>query len=65
MNEYKQWTVTVEEDENDLILPFPQEMLKELDWQEGDVLIWTDNSDGTFSLKKQQYDSDSGVEGRL
>jgi antitoxin component of MazEF toxin-antitoxin module len=59
------WTVHVEQDGDDIILPLPKEMLEELDWQEGDVLEWVDNGNGTFSLRKQQYDSDSGVEGRL
>lgn len=59
------WTVKVEKDGDDLILPFPEEMLKELDWKEGDVLKWIDNGNGTFGLRKQEYDSDSGVEGKL
>ncbi|HGY9582255.1 TPA: hypothetical protein ACOJQP_000627 [Vibrio harveyi] len=30
----------------------PDEYLKELDWQVGDSVIWTQNSDGSFSLTK-------------
>ena len=59
------WTVKLEHDKENLILPFPKDMLEELDWKEGDVLQWIDNGNGTFSLRKQQYDSDSGVEGKL
>jgi hypothetical protein len=59
------WTVEIKQDGEDLILPFPEDMLQELDWKEGDVLQWIDNGNGTFSLRKQQYDSDSGVEGKL
>jgi hypothetical protein len=59
------WTVNIKQDGEDLILPLPQGMLEELDWQVGDVLQWIDNGNGTFSLRKQQYDSDSGVEGKL
>jgi hypothetical protein len=59
------FTVKLIEDGEDLILPIPDEILKELDLQEGDVLNWIDKGDGTFSLTKGQYDSDSGVEGKL
>lgn len=55
------WTVQLEEDGNDVILPLPQEVLDHLDVKEGDVLNWIDNEDGTFSIRKQQYDSDSGL----
>ena len=51
----KSWTVTLEEDSEtgDLILPFPEDMLVETGWKEGDVLEWLDNKDGTWSLVKQ------------
>jgi len=41
MNE-KSWTVTLEEDKetNELILPFPEDLLTEMNWKEGDVLVW-------------------------
>ena len=33
------WTVTVEEDENgELILPFPDDMMSDAEWLEGDEL---------------------------
>jgi bifunctional DNA-binding transcriptional regulator/antitoxin component of YhaV-PrlF toxin-antitoxin module len=49
------WTVTLEEDPEtgELILPFPQEFLDEAGWQEGDVLEWVDNKDGSYSLVKK------------
>jgi hypothetical protein len=53
----KSWTITVEENPDDpeeLILPFPEDLLKEAGWAEGDTLIWTDNNDGTWSLKKAE-----------
>ena len=37
---------------NDGILEFPDEVLEELGWKEGDVLEWVDNNDGSFSLVK-------------
>lgn len=51
----KRWTVTLEEDPEtgDLILPFTNEMLADVGWQEGDVLEWIDNKDGSWSLVKQ------------
>jgi hypothetical protein len=54
-------TVKLIEDGEDLILPIPDEILKALDLEEGDVLKWKDNGDGTWSLTKGQYDSDSGL----
>ena len=37
---------------NDGILTFPDDVLEELGWKEGDVLEWIDNNDGFFSLVK-------------
>ena len=57
----KSWTVTVEEDG---ILSLPQDLLDEAGWKEGDVLDWTDNKNGTWSLSKKEehskhyYDTD-------
>lgn len=52
----KSWTVTLEEDPEtgDLILPFSDEMLEEVGWQEGDVLEWIDNKNGSWSLVKKE-----------
>lgn len=50
----KSWTVTVEQDGEDLILPLPEDMLKEVGWITGDVLQWHDNNDGTWSIMKKQ-----------
>lgn len=41
-------------DENEMILTFDPEMLQNLGWQEGDEIIWTDNEDGTYSIKKKE-----------
>ncbi|AOV60332.1 hypothetical protein S820908_185 [Synechococcus phage S-CAM9] len=45
-------TVTLEEDNGDLIFPFPDEILDELGWKEGDVIEWIDNEDGSLSVRK-------------
>lgn len=57
----KTWTVKLQEDGDDVILPLPQEVIDHLDLQERDVLNWVDNGDGTFSITKGKYDSDSGL----
>jgi len=50
-----QWTITVEEADDgsgDLVLPFPEDLLKQAGWKEGDTLDWQDNGDGSWSLTK-------------
>jgi hypothetical protein len=48
-----QWTAIIDENEDgELILPIPQELLDLQGWKEGDDLEWTDNGDGTWSLSK-------------
>ena len=42
-------TLIVDEDG---VLTFPNEMMEELGWKEGDVLEWIDNKDGSFFLVK-------------
>jgi len=46
------YTVTLEEDGDECILPLPDEVLDELDWQEGDMLEWIVNDDNTITIKK-------------
>jgi hypothetical protein len=46
------YTVTLEEDGDECILPLPDEILDELDWQEGDILEWIVNPDNTITIKK-------------
>lgn len=49
----KRYQVQVQEDEQgELVLPLPQEMLEELMWVPGDKLKWVDNHDGTYTLTK-------------
>lgn len=49
----KRYQVQVQEDEQgELVLPLPQEMLEELKWVPGDKLKWVDNHDGTYTLTK-------------
>jgi bifunctional DNA-binding transcriptional regulator/antitoxin component of YhaV-PrlF toxin-antitoxin module len=43
--------IELQEDGDDLILPIPEDILKEMDWKEGDPLEWIDNGDGTFTVR--------------
>lgn len=53
MGSDKIYTVAVQQDEKgDLILPFPDALLAQMGWQEGDVLLWKDNNDGSYSIEK-------------
>jgi hypothetical protein len=55
MTNKTKWEVTVEEDPADpesVILPFPEEMLAQLGWVEGDTLNWAVQDDGTVILTK-------------
>ena len=55
------WTVTVEQDENgELLLPFPPDLLAQMGWSEGTDLFWIDNENGTFSLTDKKNDSTTG-----
>lgn len=51
MNTY---TVKVEQEGDELILPLPPALCKEMNWDIGDDLVWTDNKNGTFSLSKKE-----------
>ena len=47
------YTVTLEGDDEECILPLPDEVLDALDWQDGDMLEWIVNEeDNTILLKK-------------
>ena len=45
------YTVTLEEDGDDLLLPLPEEIIKNLGWNEGDELEWSVNNN-TIILRK-------------
>ena len=52
MTKKKRWEVELEKDPEtgELILPFPQEMLDQLGWKDGDEIEWIDNKDGSWSI---------------
>ena len=48
------WTIPVQENEQgEQFIEFPDEVLKETGWKEGDCIEWIDNHDGSFTLKKK------------
>ena len=50
----KTYTVTLLEGENDdVILPIPEELMLQLGWKDGDTMVWTDNKDGSFNMNKK------------
>ena len=58
MTQSTTWTITLEEDPEtgDLILPLPEDLLKQASWSEGDTLAWIDNSNGSWTLQKVKND---------
>ena len=48
------WTAYVEQDGDDVILPLPTDLLDQLGWKDGDVLVWDiDNTTGAVTLTKR------------
>ena len=55
--------VTLEQDENgDLLLPLSEEVLKSVGWKVGDIIIWNENKDGTFTLTKKNEQSEKNLD---
>jgi hypothetical protein len=50
------WTVTVEQDGSDLILPLPPDLLAMQGWQPGDTLEWEEQADGSWHIFKKEMD---------
>lgn len=46
------WTVILEEDGDDLVMPLPQELLDQVGWLPGDTLLWQTEDNGTWTLTK-------------
>ena len=44
------WVLTVDDDG---MLTFPEDVLLANGWKEGDVLVWTDNKDGSWTISKK------------
>jgi hypothetical protein len=53
------YTGVIEQDSNgELVLVFPDDLLKELDWKPDDTLLWKQLDDDRWTLTKYE-DSDS------
>ena len=54
------WIITLEEDPEtgDLVIPFSDDMLAEVGWKSGDTLIWTDNTTGSWTLRKEEIENE-------
>jgi len=59
MTRVKTWSVMIEEEGEDLVLPFPQDLLDEVGWIPGDNLEWYDRGDGTWEIRKKHSQSDN------
>ena len=55
------WVIPVDDDYN---ITFPEDLLEQTGWKEGDVLEWIDQGDGSFKLiKKEKKEHPSWVKG--
>jgi bifunctional DNA-binding transcriptional regulator/antitoxin component of YhaV-PrlF toxin-antitoxin module len=58
MEPLKHWTLEVQKlEDGDEYIEFPKEVLEEVGWQEGDVIEWLDNKDGSWTLRKKLDDN--------
>ena len=48
------YKLKVEQNEStgESFIQLPEELLEQVDWEEGDDVQWHDNGDGSFTLKK-------------
>ena len=49
----KKYTVELLGDGDDVILPFPDDLMETLGWKEGDTLVFKVLDDGGFSITKK------------
>jgi len=60
MTQQNNWTVTLEEDPEtkDLVMPIPTELLAQMGWDDGDILLWEEMPDGdSYRLTKKETDA--------
>lgn len=55
-NPANSWVVTTEQDPKtgELYLTFPPELLNQAGWDFGDTILWEDQHNGSFVLKKKE-----------
>ena len=54
MKEYDVALIEEDTETGEHILTFPAGLIEKLGWAVGDTLIWSDNSDGTWTLSKKK-----------
>ena len=56
MTEDNRWIVTIEEDPDtkELVIPFSPDMLAQVGWDFGDIILGKDNQNGSFTLTKKE-----------
>lgn len=47
-------TVQYDKETDEYFVVFDEELLRGLGWREGDNIMWIDNKDGTYTLKKEE-----------
>lgn len=48
------FTLTVKESESgSLYIELPEQVLEALNWREGDTLVWSDNGNSSWTVKKK------------
>jgi adenine specific DNA methylase Mod len=56
----KKYETIVEKDENnELVIPFDEELMSEIGWEIGDIIQWTENENGSFTLTRVVKDEQS------
>ena len=53
-DEKNRFTLTVEQDGEELVLPFPVDLLNQMGWDIGDTLLWETTDDGFVSVRKKE-----------
>ena len=49
-----QWILTVQENgkDHELYVQFPEAVINQMGWSEGDTLEWLDNGDGSWTIQQ-------------
>lgn len=48
------WTAYVQQDGGDLVVPIPDELLREIGWMPGDILQWNIQENGSIIISKKK-----------
>ena len=51
------WTTSIQEDPNnpdECVIVFPDDMMTELSWTEGDTIVWRISEDGSVTLSRKE-----------